>query len=123
MVLACANTRHIRDQRLAFTIFIQPIIGNWLGAEVQIVDLESKHGMHTVLSWAFVGVLVVYINLLMRRRLRRLPPSLSRARFVRLGYLREMLSKGQEIRRCQDLPGNAFGFASVAAYVVILSHR
>ena len=65
----------------------------------------------------------VYANILLRRRLRYLPPGLAKAKFIRLGYLKAMLTRGERICRCQDLPDEAFGDVSLAAYLIIVSHR
>ena len=70
-----------------------------------------------------LGATVVYANLLLRRRLRYLPPGLAKAKFIRLGYLKAMLTRGERICRCQDLPDEAFGDVSLAAYLIIVSHR
>merc|ERR1719352_2463 len=79
--------------------------------------------MNRLLLLMCFGATVVYANLLLRRRLRYLPPGLAKAKFIRFGYLKAMLTRGERICRCQDLPDEAFGDASLAAYLIIVSHR
>eukprot|EP00928_Gymnodinium_smaydae_P097759 TRINITY_DN8931_c0_g2_i1.p1 TRINITY_DN8931_c0_g2~~TRINITY_DN8931_c0_g2_i1.p1 ORF type:complete len:625 (-),score=99.65 TRINITY_DN8931_c0_g2_i1:115-1989(-) len=68
---------------------------------------------------AFLG----YCLLLWRRTLRRLPPGLKGCKFVRLDYLRELVQSGEPIRRCQDLPAEAFGDPRKALHLIVVSHR
>merc|ERR1712004_885371 len=60
---------------------------------------------------------------MLRRRKRSLPPGLARAKFVRLGFLRKMISDGKTICRRQDLPEEAFGDPTLAAHLIIVSHK
>lgn len=131
IILSCYNVRHISAQRLAFTISAQLRVAFWVGSSAsaygtatmavrQIEDLEDsevwrsffadtleanmRHAGLIFAAWACLGCAFLYMSFLMLRRKRRFPPNLSRAKFIRLGYLREMLSQGLELRRCQDLP-------------------
>lgn len=117
-----ARLRYLYDQRLAACICIMPLFSYFLG----YVFRPIVHNGELIYQFAFmfiVGLLMLYFNVLLRRNRRNLPPGLQGAKFVRLSFLRRMLSSGEMIRRCQELPEEAFGDAAKAIHFVILSHR
>ena len=89
-ILVSHATRYLCHLRLAFCIVAQPMIAAWIG---HFLFAAYKVGFSRMLivglfiSWS-LGATVVYGNLLLRRRLRYLPPGLAKAKFVRLGYLK-----------------------------------
>eukprot|EP00928_Gymnodinium_smaydae_P094036 TRINITY_DN7847_c0_g4_i2.p1 TRINITY_DN7847_c0_g4~~TRINITY_DN7847_c0_g4_i2.p1 ORF type:complete len:679 (-),score=69.11 TRINITY_DN7847_c0_g4_i2:47-1795(-) len=77
-------------------------------------------------NWIFLGVVDAVTMLtffLWCRRVRRLPGDLTDIRFIRLGYLRQMLLEGKPIVRMQDMPSAAFGAAEKADQIICISHR
>eukprot|EP00928_Gymnodinium_smaydae_P097760 TRINITY_DN8931_c0_g3_i1.p1 TRINITY_DN8931_c0_g3~~TRINITY_DN8931_c0_g3_i1.p1 ORF type:complete len:593 (-),score=68.88 TRINITY_DN8931_c0_g3_i1:189-1745(-) len=77
----------------------------------------------STLLYVAVCVFQGYCLLLWQRRLRRLPPGLKQCKFVRLDYLRKIARNGEGIRRCQELPPQAFGDPKKALHLIVLSHR
>jgi len=73
--------------------------------------------------YALAGVMLAYLGALWARRLRYLPPGLTGVKYIKLSYLRAMANNGKTIRRCQELPPEAFGDPRKASYLIIISHR
>merc|ERR1711924_222899 len=125
-ILVSHATRYLCHQRLAFYIVIQPTFAASIGRVFFVALSESGFSLQVIVLLflcSCLGATVVYGNILLRRRLRYLPPGLAKAKFIRLGYLKAMLTRGERICRCQDLPDKAFGDVSLAAYLIIVSHR
>jgi len=120
--IACANTRHIHDQRLALGITGQSLVSSVIGLKIAGLSQKTEN-VWLVVGHCGIGAYIFAWNLLRRRRKRHLPPGLVGARFVRLGYLRKRLRGGEGILRCQELPNEAFGDPSKALYLIVVSHR
>lgn len=120
---ACSRTRYLSDQRRVAVVVLQSVIMHSLGVRCSDAFVADEPLERSILLGGAGGLVVIYLNLLLRRRHRYLPPGLAKAKFVRLGYLREMAARGETIRRCQELPERAFGDPAKAAYLVVVSHR
>mmetsp|Transcript_35775 Transcript_35775/g.116004 ORF Transcript_35775/g.116004 Transcript_35775/m.116004 type:complete len:240 (-) Transcript_35775:563-1282(-) len=69
-------------------------------------------------------LVTAYLLSLWMRAHRHLPPGLQGCKFVRLEFLRHLCSgPGLGIRRCQDLPPEAFGDPTKAQILIVVSHR
>jgi len=73
-------------------------------------------------TW-FLTLLTYYLTVLYSRRRRRLPAALEKCRFIRLGFLRKLKAAGGRIKRCQELPEDAFGDVGLASMLLTTSHR
>ena len=83
-ILVSHSTRYLCHGRLAFCIAAQPLIAAWIG-KVFFAALSNQARYYQLILLSCLGATVVYGNLLLRRRLRYLPPGLAKAKFVRLG--------------------------------------
>merc|ERR1712232_1074885 len=113
-------TRYVQDQRRVICITGQSIVGYEAGLILKKKEAGSAFWLTSVV---LVGLCVIYMNLLLKRRGRHLPSGLARAKFVRLGYLRKMAQLGERIRRCQEMPEEAFGDPTKALHLLMVSHR
>eukprot|EP00929_Paragymnodinium_shiwhaense_P082947 TRINITY_DN43989_c0_g1_i1.p1 TRINITY_DN43989_c0_g1~~TRINITY_DN43989_c0_g1_i1.p1 ORF type:complete len:605 (-),score=27.60 TRINITY_DN43989_c0_g1_i1:271-2085(-) len=116
VVLAGAGgcTTYLQDQRLCYAIaFYFSSVGTI------VVSPDFGSGCCCVV----VGAIIGYGTILLGRRARVLPPALQRCKFSSLGHLRKMLASGQQIRRCQEMPEDAFADVGKAAILIITSHR
>jgi len=96
-----------------------PMVGFGIGGGAFIFSSPAKCTNHLC-----VVIATAYVLLLWRRRHRHLPPSLQGCKFVRLEFLRDLCSgPGLGIRRCQDLPPEAFGDPTKAQVLIVVSHR
>ena len=75
------------------------------------------------LFWGMVTLLSSYWFILIKRNFRRLPPGLSKMKFVTLAHLKSMLRHNQSICRFQELPSTAFGNSQKSSYLIVTSHR
>eukprot|EP00931_Biecheleriopsis_adriatica_P034127 TRINITY_DN19749_c0_g1_i1.p1 TRINITY_DN19749_c0_g1~~TRINITY_DN19749_c0_g1_i1.p1 ORF type:complete len:603 (-),score=65.00 TRINITY_DN19749_c0_g1_i1:41-1849(-) len=75
----------------------------------------------TIMIFTFVYGLSIFA-----RRRRILPYALRNVRYVTLGYLRNIIAQGGAglaIKRCQEMPPEAFGDVAKAKELIITSHR
>eukprot|EP00927_Polykrikos_kofoidii_P033951 TRINITY_DN28791_c0_g2_i2.p1 TRINITY_DN28791_c0_g2~~TRINITY_DN28791_c0_g2_i2.p1 ORF type:complete len:595 (+),score=51.81 TRINITY_DN28791_c0_g2_i2:99-1883(+) len=75
------------------------------------------------ICWAVFILVWLYGVVWIHRKQRRMPPCLAGAKFVSWRYLRFLATKGERIKRCQDMPSWAFGDITKAMKVVSVSHR
>eukprot|EP00931_Biecheleriopsis_adriatica_P054325 TRINITY_DN31956_c0_g1_i1.p1 TRINITY_DN31956_c0_g1~~TRINITY_DN31956_c0_g1_i1.p1 ORF type:complete len:1112 (+),score=105.83 TRINITY_DN31956_c0_g1_i1:101-3436(+) len=120
--LVCARTRYLADQRLAFCIMAQPIAAYGFIMFANIAETTRRHQLWTYVFGSIFTTLLVYANLLLRRRRRQFAKELHSLKFVRLGYLRNMVAQGLAMSCCQELPADAFGDPACAELVVAVSH-
>jgi len=126
IILASYPTRYLCHQRLACSVASQALFAYFLGygwAELQNGNCSRACALHRIILPLCLDIAVIYFNVLLRRRTRFLPPALSKAKFIRIGYLRRLRSTGGRFHRCQDLPEEAFGDAEFSKYLLIVSHR
>jgi len=118
-------TPHAQDQHSM--LWLSAMVGAACRLGTSCDDLYHLHGgmehLNHFFVWAVLTMIAFYLFILTERRRRYLPPGLAQAKFVRLGYLRRMIARGERIRRCQELPPEAFGDFTKALYVIIVSHR
>jgi len=126
LILCCSCTRYLHHQRMAACIASQPILAYLIGygwADYQSKICTDYCPYPRIILPLCFEIIVVYSNFMLRRSQRFLPPGLSEAKFVRMGYLRHLMDTGGRLCRCQDLPDEAFGDVGVAQYLLIVSHR
>merc|ERR1712107_601606 len=112
-----ARASYLRDQRLAFCIFA-------VGQTAAGVAAYFADGFVLIsVVIAAVSPVFLYLITIWSRNRRRLADPLVGAKFVRIGYLRKMKRESIKIKRCQDMPDEAFADPSKAQYLIVLSHR
>lgn len=103
-----------RDARLTI------LLGHLVHAGIVSGSTNGKEEKAFAAMFCIVGVYLVSV---VERRRRVLPVALRYCRYVRLGYLRQMLASGVRVARCQELPSEAFGDVAKAERLIITSHR
>lgn len=105
---------YVWDQRMIFLLVVSGCMAIMSGAFVH------KDG-----GFMYIGVSLAlcYTTALFNRWRRRLPPALEGCLFIRMGFLRNLKATGGRIRRCQELPPEAFGDVGKASILLTTSHR
>eukprot|EP00927_Polykrikos_kofoidii_P042897 TRINITY_DN36950_c0_g1_i1.p1 TRINITY_DN36950_c0_g1~~TRINITY_DN36950_c0_g1_i1.p1 ORF type:complete len:587 (+),score=52.18 TRINITY_DN36950_c0_g1_i1:61-1821(+) len=113
-----------------FTLYMhdQRVIACFRGLQLAVIHaIDRLNGgqlcVVSDLAWIMFTLLWGYFTILTFRKQRHLPKRLAGAKFVSWRYLRALSSRGQMMRRCQDLPVSAFGDVRKAMHVITVSHR
>eukprot|EP00928_Gymnodinium_smaydae_P075751 TRINITY_DN58764_c0_g1_i1.p1 TRINITY_DN58764_c0_g1~~TRINITY_DN58764_c0_g1_i1.p1 ORF type:complete len:573 (+),score=33.12 TRINITY_DN58764_c0_g1_i1:65-1720(+) len=110
---AAQRIKYLHDQRVFFSICY------FVFAAARICSSGRARGYKSVI----LVIVAPCMTVLLARRRRSIPYALRNTKFISLAHIRMMHEVGHPIRRCQDIPEDAFGDISKVHRVIVISHR